>query len=139
MGRLGVQISAAPSARGVDRCEGLVDRVVEVIAVERLEQAVPVHEIAVGALEARRTRTWTPCALSSVSSRSSMSAAVTSMSVMASHWSTTQLGRRVAHEAADLLAEHAGVGEEERRLPPVHDHAGPLLSRRRRAHGCQPS
>ena len=35
------------------------------------------------------------------------SAAVTSMSVIASHCSTTQRGLPLAHEAADLLAEHA--------------------------------
>jgi len=34
-------------------------------------------------------------------------------------------GPAVAHEATDLLAEHAGVGEEERGFPPVHEHAGP--------------
>ena len=69
-----------------------------------------------------------------------MSAAVTSMSVIASHWSTTQRGRRVADEVADLLAEHAGVGEEQRRLPPVHEHVGSLLGRRAAGSTlCQPS
>ena len=69
-----------------------------------------------------------------------MSAAVTSMSVIASHWSTTQRGRRSPDEVADLLAEDAGVGEEQRRLPAVDEDVGQLLG----ASGtgrmlCQPS
>ena len=123
-------------ARGIDGGEGLVDRVVEVLAVERLEQAVPVDEVAGAGSRSSTNARWMPCAFSSVSSRSSMSAAVTSMSVIASHWSTTQLGRRFADEATDLLAEHAGVGEEQRRLPAVHEHAGSLLGRRAPSSRC---
>ena len=48
------------------------------------------------------------------------------MSVMASHCSTTHRGCALAHEVADLLAEDAGVGEEQRRLPAVHDDAWDL-------------
>ena len=69
---------------------------------------------------------WTPSALSSWSSCSSMPAAVTSMSVIASHCSTNQAGWRSWTELADLVAERARVGEEQRRLPAVDDDAGHL-------------
>ena len=39
------------------------------------------------------------------------------MSVIASHWSTTHRGCALPDQVAHLLAEHAGVGEEQRRLP----------------------
>ena len=51
-----------------------------------------------------------------------MSAAVTSMSVIASHCRTTQAGSVLVDEVAHLLAERPRVREEQRRLPPVdHD------------------
>ena len=56
-----------------------------------------------------------------------MPAAVTSTSVIASHCTTTHDGDSLAHEVADLAAERAGVGEEQRRLPPVDDDARHLV------------
>ena len=100
---------------GVDGGEGLVDRVVEVVAVERVEQAVLVDEVLEPARAARRTRGGRPAAFSSMSSRSSMSAAVTSMSVIASHWSTTQRGWwwrtrwRICWRNMPALAKNSGA------------------------------
>ena len=101
-------------------------RRVEVVAVERLEQAVAQRPAPAAGRASRRTPCGRPAALSSSSSCSSISAAVTSTSVMASHCSTTQSGWRSRTRRADLLAEDAGVGEEQRRLPAVHDDAGRL-------------
>ena len=51
------------------------------------------------------------------------------MSVIASHWSTTHDGVEVAHEVPDLLAEGAGVGEEQGSLPAVDHDAWELVGR----------
>ena len=66
----------------------------------------------------------TPCALSSRSSVSSMSAAVTSMSVIGLALQDDPTGLALADQAADLFAEEPRVGEEQRGLPPVDDDAG---------------
>ena len=71
----------------------------------------------------RRTPRVRPAALSSLSSCSSMPAAVTSTSVIASHTRTNHARMALVHQPADLVAERAGVREEERRLPAVHDDA----------------
>ena len=75
-----------------------------------------------------------------MSSRSSFSAAVTSTSVTASHCSMIHRGSPCSTRPANLLAEHAGVREEQRRLPPEDDDAGqPLPHPGSRPVLCQPS
>ena len=122
----------------LDRRERRLDARVEVVAVERLRGA-----------RTRSTRSWsrvristnarcTPSALSSRSSCSSMPAAVTSTSVIASHTSTNHVGMPVVDQSADLVAERAGVGEEERRLPAVDDDIGNLGRGRERVDAVPP-
>ena len=71
---------------------------------------------------------------SSSSSVLSTSAAVTSMSVIASHCSTIQLGDRLAGQLPEPDRKLAAVGEEERCLPFEHDDSGELG--RIRVPGC---
>ena len=63
-----------------------------------------------------------------------MSAAVTSMSVTASHCRTIHRGCSRRTILTDLLTEDAGVREEQRRLPPVDHDALRLLGLRVAAH-----
>src|SRR3954453_6653231 len=105
----------------VDRAEGGPDARIEVVAVERLEQPVPLHEVLEPAAHL---------------DEGEMDAAGVQLIVEL----LEDLGRRdvdvgdrlaleddprwraLARQRPDLPPERAGVGEEERRLPPVdHD------------------
>ena len=119
------------------------DRGIEVVVVERLQQPV------------RRTRSFsrsrsstkamlTPCALSSSSRRSSMSAAVTSMSVTASHCSTNHRGRRrrtsrrTCWRKMPALAKNSGAshGTRAHRPPRERPDSAPGCASRRGPVSC---
>ena len=125
-----------PGVGSGDGRERSLDAGVEVVAVQRLEQPVaqdqvlqPAPQLDEGEVDALRVE------LAGRAGRAS-SAAVTSMSVTASHWSTTQRGCRSRDEAADLLAEDAGVGEEQRRLPAEDHDAGDSVGAGAQVAGC---
>ena len=111
--------------------------VVEVLVVERLEQAVPRREVVQAAAHLDEHHV-DACWFSSLSSCSSTSAAVTSTSVIASHCTTTQRPP-LPDQAADLLAELACVREKQRRLPAEYDDAGDLRGFGYASTLCHPS
>ena len=120
------------AVRLVGRCdrsdlgEGSLDRIVEVVAVERCEQPVVVHEVL------QPVAQLDEC---------DVDALLVQLDVeLFEHVGRgdVDVGDRLAlqddppwvalaHEFAHLLAEHAGVGEEQRRFPPVHEDAGQFL------------
>ena len=83
------------SSRVPDRRDGGIERGVEAVTVEGLEQPVATNRSWSRVRISTKAR-WVPVTLSSGSSCSSIRAAETSMSVIASHWTTSHDGWRSA-------------------------------------------
>src|SRR5215203_5510338 len=117
---------------GVDGVQRLIDRVVEVVTVERGEQAVPEDEVLQPVAQLDEGQVHSLCVQFAVELLQHVGGAdvdVGDRLALQHH----PLRTAFEDEVANLLAEHAGIGEEQRCLPPVHEHPASLLGRRRLA------
>ena len=92
-----------------DGRHGGIERGVEAVTIECLEEAVTTNQILESGAHLDESH-WTPVALSSRSSCSSILAADTSTSVIASHWTTTHeawCSRRRGGSGSGTLSEFA--------------------------------